>query len=55
MGYPILIKQLGHFRCNHVSIVGNRDQGDFLTRLRCRVSGGRRILLGILILRVAHS
>ena len=42
MRYPILIKKLGHFRRNHVSIVGNRHERNSLARLSFGIGGRDR-------------
>lgn len=55
MRYPILIKELGHFRRNHVSIVGHRDKGNFLARLRCRIGARGRRLRHRGLICVAHN
>lgn len=55
MRYPVFIKELSHFRRNHVSIVGHRDEGYFLAGLRCRISGRKRRFRGIGVLCVGHN
>ena len=54
MGYSILIKKFGHFRCDHVLIVGDRNERNFLAGLRLRFSGRKRCLRGFWIWCVAH-
>jgi|GEM_PF-5161858 len=42
MGYAILIEKLGHFSLDHILIVRNRNEGNFLARLAFSLSDGSR-------------
>lgn len=55
MRYPILIKEVGHFCRNHVSVVGHRDKGNFLAGLGCRIGTRGRCLRDTGLLCVAHN
>ncbi len=55
MGYAIFIEECGHFRRDHILIVRNCNEGDFLARLRFSLSDRSRIFLGVWLWCGAHN
>ncbi len=47
MRYAVLIKERSHFRRNHVLVVRDRDERNFLTGLRWCLRSRGRYLLGM--------
>ncbi len=55
MGDPILIKELGHLRRDHISIVWYRDERDFFARFWGRLRSGGLVVWLFLMWRVIHG
>lgn len=55
MGYSIFIEEFGHFRRDHIPIVGHRNERDFLAGLRFILGGRRGCLLGLWSWSIAHN
>lgn len=55
MRYPILVEEFGHFRCNHVPIIWDGNERNFLSGLRFSLGDRRRSFLGVWLWHGAHN